>query len=64
MSQCTKPHSLTADEVHRLGDKYWLVEKEIWSVATARQWLARQRCLQHIEKLGYQVEEPECRGRR
>ena len=64
MTQSTKPRSLTADEARRLGDKHWLVEQGIWSVTTARQWLARQTCLQHIEKLGYLDEKPKGRGRR
>lgn len=55
MSQSAKPRLLTPDEAHRLGDKYWLVEEGIWSVTTARQWLTRQSCLQHIEKLGHQA---------
>lgn len=63
MSQSTKPSSLTADEAQRLGDRRWLVEAEIWSVATARQWLTRQRCLQLMEKQGYPLEKPERRGR-
>lgn len=55
MSQSTEPPSLTADEARRLGDKRWLVEEGIWSLTTARQWLSRQRCLQHLEKQGYQI---------
>ena len=55
MGRAKKPDSLTEDEIRRLGDKYWLVEQEKWSVATARQWLARQTCLQHLEKRGYQL---------
>jgi len=58
MSHCTKLPSLTASEVRRLGDKHWLVEEGIWSVATARQWLTRQTCLQHIEKQGYKFRKP------
>ena len=60
MRQTRLPPSLTADEARRLGDKYWLVEEGTWSVTTARQWLTRQRCLQYIEKQGYQV----CRTKR
>ena len=55
MSQSNKPPPLTRDEARRLGDKYWLVEQGIWSVTTARQWLTRQTCLQHIQKQGYQM---------
>lgn len=61
MSQSMKRPSLTANEARRLGDKRWLVEKGIWSVATARQWLTRQTCLQHIEKQGYKIREPKRR---
>ena len=64
MSQFTKPRSLTTDEARRLGDKYWLVEVGIWSVTTARQWLSRLTCLQHIQKQGCQLEKPKRRGRR
>ena len=61
MKQCTKMPSLTASEACRLGDKLWLVEEGIWSVATARQWLTRQTCLQYIEKQGYKVRKPKRR---
>ena len=61
MSQNTNRPALTAIEARRLGDKRWLVEKGIWSVATARQWLTRQTCLQHIEKQGYIIHKPERR---
>ncbi len=61
MGNCAKPPSLTADEARRLGDRRWLVEKGVWSVATARQWLTRQTCLRHIEAPGYKFPEPERR---
>lgn len=55
MSKCTKTSALTVDEARRLGDKRWLVEEGIWSLTTARQWLSRQRCLQHLEEQGYPI---------
>ncbi|MCY3779055.1 MAG: hypothetical protein OXG78_01985 [Chloroflexi bacterium] len=58
MRKLTKPPSLTADEVRRLDDKYWLVEAGIWSVTTARQWLTRQTCLRYIEQQGCQIHKP------
>lgn len=55
MSQAMKPPSLTEDEACRLGDKYRLVEAGIWSVETARQWLARQFLVRHIEKRTHEI---------
>lgn len=57
MCQSAKPPGLTADEARRLGDRRWLVEKGVWSVVTARQWLTRQTCLRHIEAQGYKFPE-------